>query len=85
MRTRIGALVLAVAAGLAGCNTAPAEECASQQLPVINAQGAEYRCTASEDCPRSSGVPLCVSDTGNLEACVRCIETRCYTVTPEAC
>jgi hypothetical protein len=83
VRTRIAALVLAVAAGLAGCNASSTEECVPE--PVLNAQGAEYRCAASEDCPRPSGVPLCVSDTGNLEECIRCFETRCVRVSPEAC
>ncbi|HYO56507.1 hypothetical protein [Archangium sp.] len=85
MRTRIGALVLAIAAGLAGCNGPSSEECASKQLPVKNVQGDVYRCTASEDCPRSSRVSLCVSDTGNQEECIRCVDTQCVLVTPETC
>jgi hypothetical protein len=85
VRTRIGALVLAVSAGLAGCNAAPAEPCVPEPQPVLNAQGAEYRCTASEDCPRPSGVPLCVSDIGNPEECIRCLDTRCVRVPPETC
>lgn len=52
---------------------------------LLNAQGAEYRCTASEDCPRPSGVSLCVSDIGNLEECIRCSETKCVRIPPEAC
>jgi hypothetical protein len=85
VRTRIGAFVLAIAAGLAGCDTPSPEECASKQLPVTNAQGDVYRCTASEDCPRSSSVALCVTDTGSQDACIRCVDTRCVLVTPEDC
>ncbi|QRK14265.1 hypothetical protein JQX13_18270 [Archangium violaceum] len=84
MRTRIGALVLAVVAGLAGCGTSPPpEECGQKQL--TDGQGSVYRCIASEDCPRSSGVTLCVSDTDVLDACIRCLDTECVRVFPEAC
>ena len=82
MRTRIGALVIAVTAGLAGCNPPPPEECVSKQVPVTNAQGDVYRCTASEDCPRSSRVSLCVTDTGSQDECVRCLDTRCVRILP---
>jgi len=83
--TRTGALILAAAAGLVGCNSLPLEECASQQVPVMDAQGGVYRCTAAEDCPRSSRVSLCVTDTGSSEECIRCLDTRCVRTTPEAC
>ena len=72
-------------AGLAGCGTLPPEECASKQLPVTDAQGDVYRCTAAEDCPRSSGVSLCVTDTGSQAPCIRCLDTQCVTITPESC
>lgn len=72
-------------AGLAGCGTPPPEECTSKQLPVTDAQGAVYRCTAAEDCPRSSRVPLCVTDSGAQQDCIRCLDTRCVTITPETC
>lgn len=85
MRTRIGALVLAVAAGLAGCSAAPAEGCVPEPQPVLSSQGDHYPCVASEDCPRSSGVPLCVSDIGNAVECIRCLETQCVLISPENC
>lgn len=85
MRTRIGALVLAAIAGLFGCNAPSITECASKQVPVTNAQGDVYRCTAVEDCPRSSRVSLCVTDTGSDEDCIRCLDTRCVRITPESC
>jgi hypothetical protein len=72
-------------AGLAGCGIPPPEECASKQEPVMNAEGGIYRCTAAEDCPRSSRVSLCIADTGGQEACIRCLDTRCVTITPESC
>ena len=74
-----------VAAGLAGCGGAPAEGCTSKQLPETDAQGGVYRCTASEDCPRSSGVAVCVTDTASNEECIRCVDTQCLRITPEAC
>ena len=85
MSTRIGALILAAAAGLVGCDAPSVEECASRQVPVTNAQGDVYRCIAAEDCPRSARVSLCVTDTGSSEECIRCLDTRCVRVTPEAC
>jgi hypothetical protein len=51
----------------------------------MDAQGEVYRCTASEDCPRSSRASLCVTDTGTQDECIRCLDTRCVRVTPEAC
>ncbi|MFY0526600.1 hypothetical protein ACN28I_26805 [Archangium gephyra] len=85
MRTRIGALVLAVVAGLAGCGIPPPEECASKKEPVLDAHGGVSRCTAAEDCPRSSRVSLCVDDIGGQDACIRCLDTECYTMLPETC
>lgn len=86
MRSRIGALVLfALVAGLTGCGTP--EECLLQPVPVTNTNGDVYRCTASEDCPRSSRVSLCVADTGSQQECVRCMDTRCVLISPlpESC
>ncbi len=85
VRTRIGVLVLSVAAGLAGCNNPPPEECASKYPRVTDPQGGVFRCIASEDCPRSSRVPLCASDIGNPDECIRCLDTECVRVDPEAC
>ncbi|WP_257462128.1 hypothetical protein [Archangium lipolyticum] len=86
VRTRIGALVLAAAAGLFGCDTPSSEGCASKQVvPVTDVQGDVLRCTASEDCPRSSRVSLCVTDTDSFEECIRCENTQCVRITPEAC
>ncbi len=86
MRPRIGALVLfALVAGLTGCETR--EECVPKPVPVTNTQGDVYRCTASEDCPRSSRVALCVADTGTQQDCVRCLDTECVLISPlpESC
>lgn len=71
--------------GLAGCNAPSAEACAPQTQRMTDAQGNVYRCAASEDCPRSSRASLCVSDTGNQEECIRCFNTECVLITPEAC
>lgn len=72
-------------AGLAGCGIPPPEECASKQEPVAHPEGGVYRCTAAEDCPRSSRVSLCVADTGSQETCLRCLDTQCVVITPETC
>jgi hypothetical protein len=85
VRTRIGALILAAAAGLVGCNTPAPEECASKQVPVTDSEGGVYRCTAAEDCPRSARVSLCVTDSGSSEECIRCLDTQCVRITPEDC
>lgn len=49
--------------------------------------GTVYRCTASEDCPRPSGLPLCVTDTRPEQECIRCEDTRCVRAfpLPESC
>ncbi len=86
MRPRIGARVLfAFVAGLTGCDTP--EECVPKPVPVPSPQGGVYRCTSSEDCPRSSRVSLCVADTGNMQECVRCLDTACVLISPlpESC
>jgi hypothetical protein len=72
-------------AGLAGCGIPPPEECVQEPEPVLDAQGGAYRCIASEDCPRSSRVSLCVDDASGQVACIRCLETRCVTIAPETC
>lgn len=51
----------------------------------MNAEGGVHRCTAAEDCPRSSRVSLCVDDIGGQEACIRCLDTECVTLLPETC
>jgi hypothetical protein len=80
----MGALVLmAVGAGLSGCN--PLLECRPRLEVVVNAEGQEYRCTASEDCPRSSRESVCVTDVNPAEECVRCVDTRCVRMAPEVC
>jgi hypothetical protein len=72
-------------AGLTGCETR--EECVPKPVPVTNASGGVYRCTAGEDCPRSSRVSLCVADTDTQLECVRCLDTECVLITPlpESC
>ncbi len=72
--------------GLAGCGVPPPEECFSEPEPVTSTDGNVYRCTAAEDCPRSSRVSLCVDDTGARDVpCIRCLDTRCVTIAPESC
>jgi len=46
-----------------------------------------YRCTMSEDCPRPSQLPLCVTNTRPERECVRCEATRCVRAfpLPESC
>jgi hypothetical protein len=86
VNSRIGALVLfATVAGLTGCETR--EECVPRPVPVTNSSGDVYRCTAAEDCPRSSHVSLCVADTGTQQECVRCLDTECVLISPlpESC
>jgi hypothetical protein len=86
VRPRIGALVLfTIVAGLTGCDTR--EECVPRPVPVTNSSGDVYRCTAVEDCPRSSRVSLCVADTGTQQECVRCLDTECVLISPlpESC
>ena len=72
--------------GLAGCGVRSPEECASKKEPMTSPEGTVYRCTAAEDCPRSSRVSLCVDDIGSQDsACIRCVATECVTITPETC
>ncbi len=44
-----------------------------------------YRCIAPEDCPLSSRVSVCVTDVSAEEECIRCENTVCVRVVPEAC
>ena len=84
MRVPTLALAAAVLASLAGCEPfLPAEE--PCRRPVMNEQGEVYRCIAVEDCPRPSNVLLCVSDTGVRAECLRCDDTQCVRISPEAC
>lgn len=83
MRTRITALILATVTGLAGCGPSDSEAC--QPVRVRDDQGNEYRCVASEDCPRSSTTTLCVRDIPGPLECIRCLDTWCVRVPPETC
>jgi hypothetical protein len=78
-----GVLAVAMAAGLLGCNDI--EVCGSRQEVFLAADGGNYRCTTAEDCPRSSRVSVCVTDVSPQQMCVKCEETICHTVIPEAC
>ena len=71
-------------AALVGCDSASSSQC---ERPLQNDQGEDYRCVVPEDCPRPSQVLLCITDTGTQEQpeCIRCRDTRCVSVTPEAC
>ena len=82
MRIWLVPLVLSAMSGLAGCG-ATRVDC---QTPLVNPQGEDYRCIASEDCPRSGNETLCITDTGSELECIRCQDTRCVRITPrEAC
>ncbi|WP_395853803.1 hypothetical protein [Cystobacter fuscus] len=83
MRTRITALILATVTGLAGCGPSDSQAC--QPVPVRDEQGNDYRCVASEDCPRSPTMTLCVRDIPGPLECIRCLDTRCVRVPPETC
>ncbi|WNG52205.1 hypothetical protein F0U60_03725 [Archangium minus] len=72
-------------AGLAGCNSTPPEGCAQEPQKLLDSDGDVYRCIASEDCPRTSRLTLCVSDADVLDPCIRCLETECVRVFPEVC
>ncbi|ATB35261.1 hypothetical protein CYFUS_000673 [Cystobacter fuscus] len=83
MRTRITALILATVTGLAGCGPSDSEAC--KPVSVLDAQGGAYRCVASEDCPRSPTMTLCVRDIPGPLECIRCLDTYCVRVPPETC
>ena len=74
-------------AGLLGCGPSPLEACARESEPVTNDAGVVYRCTAFEDCPRPSQLPLCVTNTRPELECIRCEDTRCVRAfpLPESC
>ncbi len=78
-----GVLAATVAVGLLGCNDI--EVCGSRQEPLLKQEGDAYRCTTAEDCPRSSRVSVCVTDVSPQQECVKCVETLCTKVIPEAC
>jgi hypothetical protein len=78
-----GVLVATAAAGLLACNDI--EVCGSRQEALLAADGSSYRCTTAEDCPRSSRVSVCVTDVSPQQECVKCQETFCTRVIPEAC
>jgi hypothetical protein len=84
VRTRIAVLLLAAVAGLAGCASLFEEECTSKER-VMDPQGLVYRCIASEDCPRSAHVSLCVSEPTYQPECIRCEDTQCTRVLLGAC
>ncbi len=73
----------AVSAGLLACNDI--EVCGSKQENLLSAAGGSYRCATAEDCPRSSRVSVCVTDVSPQQECVRCDQTVCVRVIPEAC
>ena len=79
---RLGLTAIA-AAGLLGCNDL--EVCGSRREQVSSADGRGYRCTTAEDCPRSSGVSVCVTDVSSEQKCVTCSDTVCTEVIPEPC
>ena len=76
-------LLLAAVAALMGCDSA-SSQC---ERPLLDDQGEVYPCVTAEDCPRPAHVLLCITDSGTYgqPECVRCRDTQCYTVTPEAC
>lgn len=78
-----GALAVAAAVGLLGCNDI--EVCGSRQELLPATDGGTYRCTTAEDCPRSSRVSVCVTDVSPQQECVKCQNTLCNKVIPEAC
>ncbi|MDY7226172.1 hypothetical protein [Hyalangium rubrum] len=78
-----GVLIASAAAGLLGCNDI--EVCGSTQTRATSDAGVDYRCTTAEDCPRRSGVSVCVTDVSPQFDCVKCEETYCVDVEPKEC
>jgi hypothetical protein len=76
-------LVLATVSGSTGCLGA-SEKC-TEPVAVQNPQGQDYRCIASEDCPRAANEALCVSEPSSAPECIRCLNTTCVRITPETC
>jgi hypothetical protein len=80
---RLPLLLAAAAAGLLGCNDL--EVCGSHAEEVRQADGAAYRCIQAEDCPRASRVFVCTTDVSPERECVKCADSICVRVIPEAC
>ncbi|MDC0711440.1 hypothetical protein POL68_23415 [Stigmatella sp. ncwal1] len=79
---RVGLAAIS-AAGLLGCNDL--EVCGSRRETLPATDGNAYRCTTAEDCPRSSGVFVCVTDVSSEQECVTCADTVCTRIIPESC
>jgi hypothetical protein len=82
-RDAFGTFAAVVAVSLLGCNDL--EVCGSMTRDVTRDTGEAYRCVTSEDCPRTSRVNVCVTDVSPVAECVRCEDTKCVSVIPEAC
>jgi hypothetical protein len=80
---RSAILVLAALAGFPGCNNL--EVCGSELVTMRDSSDAIYRCIGTEDCPLSARVSACVTDVSAEEECIRCENTVCVRVVPEAC
>jgi hypothetical protein len=76
-------LGLGASAGLLGCNDL--EVCGSHAEEVRQADGTAYRCIQAEDCPRASRVFVCTTDVSSERECVKCADSVCVRVVPEAC
>lgn len=73
----------AAVAGAVGCNDL--EVCGSHTEEVRQADGSAYRCIQAEDCPRASRVFVCTTDLSPERECVKCADSVCVRVIPEAC
>lgn len=76
-------MLAVVVSCLLGCNDI--EVCGSTPVDITRQDGGVYRCVTAEDCPRTSRVFVCVTDVSPERECVRCEESRCVRVIPEAC
>jgi hypothetical protein len=74
---------LGASAGLLGCNDL--EVCGSHAEEVRQVDGGAYRCIQAEDCPRASRVFVCTTDVSSERECVKCEDSVCLRVVPEAC
>ncbi|WP_371877535.1 hypothetical protein [Pyxidicoccus parkwayensis] len=83
MRRDAYGVFAAMAVGLLGCNDL--EVCGSTTADITRDNGEVFRCVTSEDCPRTSRVSVCVTDVSPVAECVRCEDSRCVAVIPEAC
>lgn len=79
----VAALAALALSGTVACNES--NVCGQTEENVLRADGGEYRCTQPEDCPRSSDVFVCETDTSAEKACVSCEDTRCVRTVPIAC